>query len=401
MIDLIIQAVMSAILLIGGTMVGVSLIRMQRDPNLDAVVVISPDMAALTSGGAGSIGTGAESSVKSAKLLLSTKTGGQIIPDVIAVRKDYLEVNRQEVQNTVHGLLLAQEATVDLYNARASRQQEYQNLLKTSAEILRDSSQATADIDGLLQDCTFVGFRGNVQFFTGQGTLRTFDVLTKEAQDALMAYGFLTKKVTLAQANWDYNVFVQGLRDTSGVAIATPKYDPSKVERFAQSGSAREGVLFEFEIFFEPNQTDFSVSFYQDAFDRVLNLAAKYPGAIVLVEGNTDPQKYNQLLQERADALKKSQSTTSVDLRISQTKQSAKNLSVQRANVVRDNIIAYMKTKGLNMDATQFTVVGAGIDRPKYLNPQNDQEWRANMRVVFQIIQAEAELDSFRPSGGK
>lgn len=369
---------------------------MQKDPNLAGVTVISPDMVALTSGG--NVGTGAESSVKGGKLLLSTKTAGRVIADVYAVRKDYFDANRQDVQAVVHGLMRAQEETTDLFNNRQYQQGEYQNLLKVSAEILRDSPQATADIEGLLMDATFVGYRGNVQFFTGEGTLRTFEVLTQESQDALLAYGFLAKRVTLTHANWDYAIMAQGLRDTAGVALK-PRFDPGKVERYAQSGAAKEGVLFEFELYFEPNQKDFTVDLYRSDFDRVLELAAKYPGALILVEGHADPTKYLQLLKEREAAQQRGESTTSVDLRISQTKQAAKNLSVQRANAVRDSLIAYAKTRQLTFDPSQFTVVGAGIDRPKYPAPKTEQEWRGNMRVVFQTIQAEAELEFFTSTG--
>lgn len=361
---------------------------MQRDTNLAAVTVISPDMVALTSGG--TIGTGAESSVKGAKMLLSTKTASAIIADVYAVRKDYFDANREEVQSFVHGLMMAQEATVDLYNARASRQTDYQNLLKISAEILRDSPQATADIDGLLMDCTFVGFPGNVQFFTRQGTLRTFDVLTKEAQDALMAYGFLTKNVALSQANWDYNVFMSGLRDTAGVAIATPKYDPTKVERFAQSSAAKEGVLIEFEIYFAPNQSQFPAELYEKDFSRIMNLAATYPGAIFIIEGHADPTAYLKAQIEGAS-----------QMQLTGIKAAAKKTSYDRAKAAQDALIAFAKNQAIDLDTSQFAASGAGIDRPKFPIPQNEQEWAANRRVVFQMVQIEAELDSFKAIGGK
>ncbi len=359
---------------------------MQRDPNLSAVTVISPDMMALTSGGG--MGTGAESSVKEAKLLLSTKTASAIIADVYAVRKDYFDANRQEVQSFVHGLMLAKEATVDLFNNRASRQAEYQNLLKVSADILRDSSQATADIEGLLMDCTFVGFPGNVQFFTGQGTLRTFDALTKESQDALIEYGFLTRRVALSQANWDYNLFVSGLRDTAGVTL--PKFDPAKLEQFAQSGSAKEGVLFEFEIYFAPNQEQFPANLYEQEFDRILNLAAKYPGAIFIIEGHADPTAFLKAQKEGAS-----------QMQLTGIKTAAKSTSYKRAEAAREGLIAFAKDQAINLDTTQFTISGAGIDRPKFPIPQNEQEWAVNRRVVFQMVQIEAELEKFMPVGGK
>jgi len=59
---------------------------------VDAAFVIIPDALALTSNG--TVGTGAEDSVKGAVILLSTKTANRIINDVYAVRKDYFDENR-------------------------------------------------------------------------------------------------------------------------------------------------------------------------------------------------------------------------------------------------------------------------------------------------------------------
>lgn len=359
---------------------------MQRDQNLAAVMVISPDMMALTSGG--TIGTGAENSVKNAKLLLSTKTAGRVIADVYAVRKDYFDSHKTEVQNFVNGLMMAEEETIGLYNAKQQRQAEYQNLLKVSAEILRDSNQATADVEGLLADATFVGYPGNVQFFTGQGTERNFDTLTKEAQEALISFGLLAGPVPLAQAKWDYAVLAKGLKDTANVVLP-PKFDTSKVEQYVdQRAGTTEGVLFSFETSFKPNQSTFPAEQYAKEFNDVIRFAGIYPGALIVVEGHADPSKF---LQEQ----QKGQPKVVLD----QTRQAAKNLSLQRGIAVRDSLISYAKTKNLALDSSQFTVVGAGIERPKFPVPQNESQWQANMRVVFQVIQAEAELDKFVPSG--
>lgn len=365
---------------------------MQRDSTLAAVMVISPDMMALTSGG--TVGTGAESSVKGAKLLLSTKTAGGVIADVYAVRKDYFDAHRDQVESLVHGLLMAQEELLDLLNNRSQRQAEYQNLLRTAGEILRDNPQAIADIEGLLTDATFVKYAGNVQFFTGQGTVRTFEVLTREAQEALISFGLMTAPLPLAQAHWDYSKLAVGLRDTAGVVV--PKFDPAKVEQAVKAreltGSTKEGELFQFEIFFDPRQAAFPVELYQDKFDRVINLASTYPGAIIVIEGHSDPGQYLQV-KER---VKKKELP---EIALEDTKKAAKNLSLRRALTVRDSILTFAKQRQLSLDASQFTVAGAGIDKPKYANPANEQEWRQNMRVVFQFIQIEAELEKFRPEG--
>lgn len=357
---------------------------MQRDANLGAVTVISPDMMALTSGG--SVGTGAESSVRGARLLLSTKTAGAIIADVYAVRKDYFDAERGQVQAFVQGLIKAQDELASLVSGRQQRQAEYNDVMRMSAEILRDSAQATADIEGLLQDCTFVGARGNEQFFTGVGTLRSFAALTKQAQSALVDYGLLSRQVPLAQAGWNYAQLAAGVRQPA--AAAEPRFNPAQVERLSRErelrGTTHEGVLFEFEILFQPNQNDFAPDLYRSEFGRVIGLASTYPGAVIVIEGHADPLRYVQERQAGRPAPV-----------LEQTKQAAKNLSVQRAISVRESVVGFGRGQQLTLDQSQFTVVGAGIDRPKHATPQNETEWRANMRVVFQIIQVEAELERF------
>lgn len=63
-----------------------------REGTVDAAMVIIPDAMALSSNG--TVGTGAEDSVKGARILLSTKTANRIIADVYAVRSDYFQTNR-------------------------------------------------------------------------------------------------------------------------------------------------------------------------------------------------------------------------------------------------------------------------------------------------------------------
>jgi ABC-type nitrate/sulfonate/bicarbonate transport system substrate-binding protein/outer membrane protein OmpA-like peptidoglycan-associated protein len=362
---------------------------MQRDIGLAAVTVITPDMLALTAGD--TIGTGAEG-VKGAKKLLSTKTGGNIIFDWYAVRKDYLDSHRAEVQAFAHGLLRGQEALVELFNAQSQRQGEYNAAVRVMAQILRDNEQLIADVEGMYLDMTFMGYRSNVAFFTDTNNLRGFEVIKKEVQDALLGYGLLSGPVSITYTKWDYNALAKGLKDTAGV-VAT-KYDPVKVQQVVQErevqGRAGEGILFEFEINFLPNQKAFDVEQYATKFDQVVSLAAKYPGAIIVVEGHADRDAYDKLKSQRVS-----------DQVLNNSKQYAKNLSLGRAIEVRDSVIVYAKSRNLTLDPTQFTVVGSGFDKLKYISPKSEVEWLANKRVVFRIIQVESELDRFTPKSGQ
>ena len=359
--------------------------------DVDAVFVITPDAMVLTSGG--TVGTGAEDSVKGAKILLSTRTANRIIADVYAVRSDYFQSNKNDVENFVSGLLKAEEKLQTLFKKKSGN--EYKQTLTSSAKILLDSAQATADVQGLYADCRFVGWDGNVKYFATPNYQRSFSVLTKEIQPSFMQLGLLSKKTSLQQANWDYEKLRAGLNNTGGKAAPAFKQEEvaTIIARRQQQGSLGSGELFKFEIFFKPNQNSFSTDLYEDAFTQVMKYASTYGGALITVEGHSDPLGY----------LRKKKSGES-NIVLGRIKQSAKNLSLSRAVAVRDSIISFSRAKNISLDPSQFAVVGQGISNPKSgvcgdspCAPKTEKAWRDNMRVEFRVIQVEAEESAFNP----
>jgi ABC-type nitrate/sulfonate/bicarbonate transport system substrate-binding protein/outer membrane protein OmpA-like peptidoglycan-associated protein len=363
----------------------------QVDKSLDAVMCIIPDALALTSGG--TVGTGAAGSVKGAEILLSTKTASRIIADVYAVRKDYLYKNRDKVHYFVLSLMQGEEELRDLIKNKASEQAKYRQLLTKAATLLLDAPQATGDVEALMEDCEFVGHEGNIRFFTGKGTTRSLKTLTDEIQTSYVQLGLIKKKITLDSADWDYNKFAKGLRYASKVKTSKKKFDVNKVAAKVQkkisvepTSWAEEGTLFEVEINFSPNQSDFPEKQYSADFKKALEIAQTYGGSLVIIEGHSDPLG---ILKARQKG--KSQ------VEIGMMEQQAKNLSLQRANSVRDSFLGYCKRKTFRMDESQFLPVGLGIGSPKFNPPRTKDEWMSNRRVVFRIKQVEAELDEFTP----
>ncbi len=359
---------------------------------VDAVFVISPDAAKLTSGG--KVGTGAESSVKGSKILLSTKTANRIIADFYVVRSDYWETNRTKVEAFAHGLLLAEQGLRELFKDKDSRKAEYKKMITVSAKILFDSEQAVADAEGAYADCEMAGFVGNVKFFTDKNWPRNFNRLNDEIQSAYIAFGLLTKKFPVQAANLDYGKLKAGLTGTENVEV--PKFAPEAVAKvMAQkqaTGTLESGALFSFETYFKPNQKSFPTDLYRDYFEDAIKKAATYSGAVITIEGHTDPLGYLKKKKEGAP-----------EVVLNQIKQAAKNLAVNRAVEVRDVLIAYAKSKGISLDISQFTVIGHGINQPKSglcgqdpCPPKTEQEWLSNMRVVFQLFNVEAEENIFQ-----
>lgn len=361
--------------------------------DVDAAFVIIPDALALTSGG--TVGTGAEDSVKGAKILLSTKTANRIIADVYAVRSDYFQSHRGEVEKFVQGLFQATDAMRDIVKDKAAKKDAYRKMIAASALTLLDSEQAVSDTEGMYHDAEFVGFDGNVQFLSNANYPRRVEVLNQEVQQGLAQLGLVKGDAAFAKADWNFALWRAGSAQTGKTQAA--KFDEAKVasvlSQRQKQGAMEQGELFHFEVYFAPNQNSFSVDFYQDAFDKVIDLASTYGGALITVEGHSDPMGYLRKQQE------------GVPQRVlGQIKQSAKNLSLSRAQAVRDNIVQYASGKGILLDPSQFAVVGHGIAQPKSgvcgdlpCPPKTEQEWRANMRVEFRVIQIEAEESVFKP----
>lgn len=358
---------------------------------VDAAFTITPDAMLLTSGG--TVGTGAEGSVRGARILLSTRTANRVISDVYAVRSDYFNKHRDQIEAFVVGLMQGEEKLRQLMGSKGSG--AYKKTTIAAAELLLDSPLAVADIEGLYGDCQFVGWQGNVDFFANPNFPRSLDRLAGEIQPSLINLGLLSKRVPLQSAGWNYDRFKQGLQYAE--RSESPRFDTTRVSsviaRKQQQGTLQEGELFSFEIYFEPNQNTFSADLYQGAFDKVIEFSSTYGGALITVEGNSDPLGYLR---------KKKSGESSVVL--GRVKQAAKNLSLSRAMAVRDSITLYASQKGITLDPSQFAVVGHGITKPKNgvcgqdpCAPKTEQEWRDNMRVEFRILQVEAEASVFNP----
>ncbi|MBI4349473.1 MAG: ABC transporter substrate-binding protein [Elusimicrobia bacterium] len=364
-----------------------------HEAGVDAATVITPDALALTSGG--KTGTGAEDSVRGARIMLTTKSANRIIADLYAVRSDYLAKERGKVEAFVRGLLKAQEEVKALFKDKQSRAGDYGKLLAAGGQLLLDSPQATKDVEGLYADAEFAGYPGNVQFFNAPQNPRGMANLVAEIQSGLVPLGLLGSKQALAKPPWSFDQLKSGLKETS--AAAAPRFDQAQVAQVVskrqKQGTLAQGGLFAFEVFFKPNQSDFPASRYEESFKKAIDLASTYGGAVLTVEGHSDPLGYLRKAKEKES-----------DLVLKRMRQAALNLSLSRANAVRDSLVKYAKSSGISLDASQFAVVGHGIDQPRSgicgdapCAPKSEQEWLDNMRVEFRIIEVEAEDAVFKP----
>lgn len=350
----------------------------RADDSIAAAFCISPDAAALTSNM--TVGTGAEGSVKGARVLLSTKSANRVIADVYAVRQDFFNTNRDWVKTFVETHLEAQDAVIELMKSKGG---EYSEFIAMAAEQLLDDAGATADMEGLLADCSFARAAGNGDYFANRGNLAGFLPTVKRNQSWLVTQGFLTAQQTLAQAEWNYSDF--GVTDIAGAN--QPRFRQDVAQKVAADAPS-SNVLFEFEINFDPNQRTFERAQYGQQFQRALELAATYGGALLEIVGHSDHYQYLRMkIKEQA----------SEDV-LQRQWQAGMNLSLSRANSVRDALVSYANDEGITLNESQFITTGKGYEDPKVSKPMAKEDLAQNRRVQFRIVNIEAESDAvFEP----
>lgn len=401
----------------------------RKRADIDACFAITPDMAGLC-GGLANTGSGAEGTVKGSRVLISTAELSRSIADVYLCRKDFYDANKALVTKFVAGYLKACEEVIDLkkqYENKGST--AYKTLLQLTQDIYgKTTIPVLDDAHGLLSDCTFAGYPGNVSFFTQQGNLHGFEAFQKASLDLATSRGYARERMGLFPSDLDYRsaAFVNYLTKISLEREERFRAEAVRSELEAlTSGALLDGkTILSFTINFDPNQDAFSAVQYGAEYQRVIETADKFGNAVIAVRGHSDPSKtlmelvkagmqkgvlkrvgsagnYSYSLNGQALDL----GTTASLLKLietgafdgvaennpRETMQAALNLSRTRAEAVRDSIIEHAKAKGITIDKSQIQAVGVGIREPFIAKPRNMDEAKQNMRVEFRLLRVTPE----------
>jgi ABC-type nitrate/sulfonate/bicarbonate transport system substrate-binding protein/outer membrane protein OmpA-like peptidoglycan-associated protein len=403
------------------------LFRKRRE--IDACFAITPDMVSLC-GGLTNTGTGAEGTVKGARVLVSTAQLSRSIADVYVCRKDFYDANKELVTKFVAGYLKACEEVIELKKKyETSGSDTYKALLQLTQDIYgKKTIPVLDDAHGLLTDCTFVGYPGNVAFFTQAGNLIGFEALHKAALDLAINRGYARERMGLFPSGLDYQspLFLSYLTKTQlerGERFRAEAVR-SEIELLTSGGALDDRTILSFTIGFEPNQNDFSSIQYAAEFQRVVETAARFGNAVIAIRGHADPTKTladlvragmakgvlkrvgtpgNYSYSVQGKPLDLGGTTELIKLVESgafdgvaeynprETMQAALNLSRNRAEAVLNSVVEYAKGKGLAMDKTQVQPVGVGIREPFVAKPKDLEEAKKNMRVEFRVVRVPAE----------
>ncbi len=403
----------------------------RKDPTISACFAITPDMFGLCTD-LTSTGTGAEGTVKGAKVLVSTAELSRSIADVYVCRKDYYDANRPLIRKFVAGYLKAAEQLVGKRAAfdAGTRDASYISLLNQTVQIYTEEVVPNADeAHGLLLDCTFAGYPGNVSFFEKQGNLHGFDAFQTSALELATSRGYAKQKMGLFPSglNYKHEDFLNYLEKTSVEQGERFRAEAvlSEIEELSSGGLLDDRTIVSFTINFKPNQIEFSALQYAAEFNRIIETADKFGNAVVAIRGHADPTKtlvdlvkagltkgtlkrsgsrgnYNYSLNGRSLSLDNTELLLEAigqgafdgvdDYNPRRTMQAALNLSRKRAEAVKSSVVAYAKGKGIAVDLSQIQPQGVGIAEPFISKPRSVAEAEQNMRVEFRVIRVSAEV---------
>lgn len=364
------------------------------DNSIDAAFLITPDMLAITEG---------DNALSGAEVLFSTRQADKFVADVYAVRSDYYEANKDKLEGFVHSYFTAHESVGELVKNKNTRKAEYNKWLKESSQQMLGTPNLIEDMEGLFLDANHTGFAENVSFFTNDRDSRNFDRLSKEINEALFSMKLIKSKNPIAKAEWNWESLRKDLSYADQVVV--PKFDKKKISKVVAEMQARgtleDGQFLREQVFFDVGSAKFvfNQTLHGSIFDKVIDDANSYSGALIIVEGHSDPAHYLISKYKNKVPLKT----------LKRIRQKARDLSRQRAEEVRSSIIEYAQNvRGVDINETQFEVVGYGIDNPETgvcngepckINLKGQaakQAYAKNRRanISFTTIEAEVEVSA-------
>lgn len=358
--------------------------------SVNATFVIAPEGTAITEG---------DNACKNSKVVYGTAQASKVIPDVYAIRSDYYESNKDEIQRFVHAMLIAKEKA-DLV-AKNTKSNEYKNWLKASAQQLLGSQDLIEDVDGMFKyDADHAGFSENIEFFTDKRAGRNFERVSTEINDALIDMKLISKRLPLQKADWNWNELKIGLKHADDVKVpAFNKAQTKKIVIEMQTNDTLDSEQFMTEeVKFSAGSSTFMFNpdYHGKVFDKLIDEASTYDSTLIIIQAHSDPSYY--LINKY-----KNKATESTLKRI---RQKAWNLSEQRAKEVRRAIVEYARdVRGIDIDESQFETVGYGIEKPKTGLCRGEpckiklkgaaarEAYAGNRRAIIGFTRIEAEME--------
>lgn len=383
----------------------------RQDASLTGAACIFPDILTLTAGG--TVGHGAEDSVKGARSILSTRTASRVVADVYAVRRDFFDNHRAIVHGFVLELLRTQGVfQAELANIRKKSQadknqvKKFRERCKPLAKFaLQDAGAVNDYIAWLGLDSELVGYDGNVSFFGNSRNPVGFEASAKRSASFFQQLGFVKSNAIPAVAGWAYNQDFKPLL-SGAVTAAQPSQpafsSPAQVRAAAAKKDANE--LFRFTFKFPANTSEIKWQDHREVFETLHDIVSRYGGAVVQLRGHADNFFYNFVLMKRKSGAKtykqrKPGTNQFIEKPLPKVEQligAGNRLSYDRAFAVKRSYASYLREAlGLTaseIDLSRFDVKGMGVEDPIHANPTTPDQRAANMRGELVIFSIESEI---------
>jgi NitT/TauT family transport system substrate-binding protein len=268
-------------------------------------------------------------------ILASTKEASNLIADIFVARGDFIEQHPEDLRRFVAGWLKG----VEMANANPDR----------AATLLAKSFSGIGleDAKGMLADVKLPNYAENRAFFSGQGSLVTYQSIYKTAQ------GIWRKIGKISEVYEPYQTvdtrFLEGVAEFFGKAEeAKPEFEFKAPPKPAAAPILTKTV----SIYFPTGSYGLDENAKAVLDTQVVELAATFGNAYLRIGGNTDNVG---------------------------NRDSNMRLSRQRA----ESVASYLVSRGF--ERNKFDVVGHGPDKPVAGN--DSEEGRArNRRTDFEVI---------------
>lgn len=411
---------------------------------IDVVFVITPEMIGLT-GGYDKTGIGGET-LKGAHVVMSTAILNYSIADTLECRKDFADAHPDIRDKIAAGILKAQEEVIELRKAYLGPQdtpqakekaKEYKKLLEAICKIYGEDVPTIEDADGLIADCSFVGWFGQGFFYNDKSNPHGFDVMQKSILNIVTSRGYAKARqgIIPSRINWNSPVFdfltmkkvEKGPRLKAEMLI-------EDIENL-KAGSSEGDIIDPFTIQFEEDQSVFSEETYGVPFQNIFGTLAKSGNVEIDILGHVDPSLLigvtldvglntidpatgkpilqrsgtpgNYTYYMNGKVLDVTSIPTLIEL-VKQGKfegvsnkyfnmspkdavQSTVFRSTERAEYVRSQIIGFVKSKGVTINEDQIRAIGAGASKPLVSFRESAENKKKNMRAEVHVRGLKAE----------
>src|SRR6187549_1532078 len=300
------------------------------------------------------------------RMLVTTSTANKLIADVWFARADFAKDNPEVMEGIVRGIF---DAMVDLKAQDAK--QKVAKLMATGYSI------PESDALGMLGDAHSTNYAENRDFFLNQNNPTNFERTWNTAYFLYKKIGAVSQQTDFDQV-MDFSV-LQKLGSEAKYASQKNEYDVrfAPTSAGAVQGESDEILTKTVVIHFFPNSWDVGKKItrsidgkdVEELYDpnvgfvveEIGKLAGQYGAARIVIEGHTDASMRGQA-----------------------PKSAVQELSLNRANSVKEAIIKKFST----LQPNQFSTNGLGWDKPAdSADPDNSAK---NRRVEIKVYPAEA-----------